>query len=106
LPAPSILNSVEEDSTTIVVVFAHILGLVELLLIEGVFWRMVFILFKEPRYIWSIISLKISINVRRIGIGVALIVLFIKSALKVRLLTVVARRVIRRLVRAHIELLG
>jgi hypothetical protein len=66
---------------------------------------MVFILFKEPRYIWSIISLKIS-NICRIGIGVALIVLFIESALKVRLLTVVGRRVISRLVRVHIELLG
>jgi hypothetical protein len=65
------LNKIEEDGTVVTIVLVHELGLVKLiLLIQVVFWQVVFVLFEEPRYVCLVISLDIGINICRIGIGV------------------------------------
>ena len=70
---PSFLDPVEEQDTTVCVILIFIIELVKVLfLIEVVFWRIVLVLFGNPRYVCLVLSFDISVHVRRIRIGVAL----------------------------------
>jgi hypothetical protein len=66
LPVPSILDPVEEQDATVCAILIFIIGLVEVFLIEVVFWREALVLFTNPRYVCLVPAFDIRIDVRRI----------------------------------------
>src|SRR3954453_17379742 len=96
------LDEIQEEAAVVAIILVHVLGLIELiLLIEVVFWRVIFVLVEKPRYVCPAISLEIRINIRQIGIRVTLLVLGVEAAPNIRPITVV-RRAISLLTTTHI----
>jgi hypothetical protein len=83
------LDHIQEEETTIAIVLIFILGFVGVvLLVEVILWRVGVPLSSEPLQIWQIclvVSIHISINVRRLGLSVGLLLLIpcVKAALDV-----------------------
>ena len=97
------LDEIQEEAAVVTIILVYVLRLVELiLLIEVVFWQVIFVLVKKPRYVCPAISLDIHINIGRIGIRVTLLILSVEAALDIRPITVV-KRVISLLTTVHIK---
>jgi putative Mn2+ efflux pump MntP len=83
------LDHIKEEDTIITIVLIFILGFVGvILLIEVVLWRVDVVVSSDPRQICQIrlvTSFDIGVNVRRLGIGVGLLllILYIEAALDV-----------------------
>jgi hypothetical protein len=83
------LDHIQEEETAIAIVLIFILGFVGvILLVEVVLWRVGVLLSSEPVQIWQVclvVSIHISINVRRLGLSVGLLLLIpcVKAALDV-----------------------
>jgi hypothetical protein len=83
------LDYIQEEETAIAIVLIFILGFVGvILLVEVVLWRVGVLLSSEPLQIWQvclIVSIHISINVRRYGlsIGPLLLISCVKAALDI-----------------------
>src|SRR4051794_58819 len=88
------LDEIQEEAAVVAIILVYVLRLIELiLLIEVVFWWVIFVLIKKPRYVCPAISLDIRINIRRIGIRVTLLILGVEAALDIRPITVVRRAI-------------
>jgi hypothetical protein len=80
------LDHIQEEEAAIAIVLILILGFVGVvLLVEVVLWRVGVLLSSDPRQTCLVISVDIGIDVRRLGLGVGLLLLIprVEAALDV-----------------------